>query len=212
MFTGLVQAVGVVAEARGGPGGVVRLVVDPGGWGHEPEPGESICVSGVCLTVVDVAGRDGGARRWGFDVVAETLAKTTLGGLAAGAEVNLERSVTPATLMGGHMVQGHVDGVATVERVKRAGEWRVRLKVPVDMMKWMTPKGSVCLDGVSLTLAALDRPAAAIEVALIPMTLAATTVGAWVEGARVNVECDMIVKTVVAQMEAAGWTGYSQEE
>lgn len=202
MFTGLVQAVGVVAGAHRRPDGVVRLEIDPGAWGHEPAVGASICVSGVCLTVVEVVGgRDGAGRRWGFDVVPETLAKTTVGGWMAGARVNLEHSATPTTLMGGHFVQGHVDGVATVERVVREGEWRVRLGMPADLMKWMMPKGSVCLDGVSLTLAAVDRPAGAVEVALIPATLEATTLGAWAEGDRVNVEGDVIVKTVVAQME-----------
>ena len=207
MFTGLVQAVGVVAEARAAGTGGMRLVIDPAGWKHGPEVGASICVNGVCLTVAEVGAGGGAARRWAFDVVQETLAKTTLGAARPGVRVNLEHSVTPSTLMGGHFVQGHVDGVATVERVMGGGggggEWRVRLRVAREMMKWMTPKGSVCLDGVSLTLAEVDRAGEAIEVALIPTTLAATTLGAWREGQGVNVEGDMIVKTVVGYLEMA---------
>ncbi|MFN0010653.1 MAG: riboflavin synthase [Phycisphaerales bacterium] len=204
MFTGLVQAVGVVRSVEVSAGGL-RVVVDPAGWAHVPAQGDSICVSGCCLTV---AGVDGGA--WAFDVVPETLGKTTIGGLAVGTRVNLEHSVTAATLLGGHFVQGHVDGVAVVERVERGGEagWRVWLRVGPELMKYMTSTGSVCLDGVSLTLASVAREAGAgglICVALIPTTLERTTLSAWRKGDKVNVEADVIAKTVVGYMEVAEW-------
>ncbi len=208
MFTGLVQAVGVVRRADARAGGC-RAVVDAAGWAHVPGVGDSICVSGCCLTV---AGVDGGG--WAFDVVPETLAKTTIGGWGVGARVNLEHSATPTTLMGGHIVQGHVDGAGVVERVEREGEggWRVWLRLGSELMKYMTRTGSVCLDGVSLTLASVERGTGAgrgadglICVALIPTTLERTTLGAWREGDKVNVEADVIAKTVVGYMEVAEW-------
>lgn len=202
MFTGLVQAVGTVRRLEPSPAGV-RLVVEPvgprGGWGYVPGLGESISVSGCCLTV---AGVSEGA--WAFDVVRETLSKTTLGGLAAGSLVNLEHSVTPATLLGGHLVQGHVDGVGVVERVDRGADWRVRVRSPAGLMEYMTPKGSVAVEGVSLTLAAVDVAAGWFEVALIPTTLEVTTLGGLRDGDRVNLEADAMAKTVVHWLKNFG--------
>jgi riboflavin synthase len=197
MFTGLVQAVGKVASVeprQAGAGGGFRLRIDPLGWGYRPEVGESISVSGCCLTVAALEGPDGGL--WAFDAVPETLAKTTLGGLAAGCRVNLEHAATPTTLLGGHVVQGHVDGVAVVESVLTEGEWRVRIRPTADLMEYMTPKGSVCVEGVSLTLARVE-PRQWFEVALIPVTLEKTTLGELRAGSSVNVEADAFAKTVV---------------
>lgn len=196
MFTGLVQAVGVVAESRRSPAGV-RFVVDPGGWGHRPGAGESIAVCGVCLTLAAPVGPDG---RWAFDVVAETLAKTTLGRLGAGSRVNLERSLTAGDLLGGHFVQGHVDGVGTVERVQPGEDWRVRVRVPESLGPYIVPKGSVAVEGVSLTIAGVEP--GAFEVALIPTTLARTTLGDLKPGAEVNVETDVLARTVVHFLRA----------
>lgn len=195
MFTGLVQAVGRVAGVRETATGV-RLEVDIGEWGHAAEPGESISVSGCCLTVVDTPERTRG--RLAFDVVRETLGKTTLGGWREGQRVNLEHSVRAATLMGGHIVQGHVDGVGEVVRVKKDGEVRVTVR-PRDrgLMEYVTPKGSVCVDGVSLTVAGVDVERGEFEVALIPETLARTTLGEVAEGGEVNLEMDVVAKTVV---------------
>lgn len=190
MFTGLVQAVGTVASVeRRGVG--VRLGIDPGAWEYRPALGDSISISGCCLTV---AGLEGAV--WAFDVVPETLAKTTLGELAPGSRVNLEHAATPTTLLGGHVVQGHVDGVGVVESVTTESEWRVRVRPPAGLMEYMTPKGSVCVEGVSLTLARVE-PREWFEVALIPTTLEKTTLGNLRTGSRVNLEADVFAKTVV---------------
>ncbi len=213
MFTGLVQAVGRVAELRPGSQSL-RLTVDPGSWGHVPARGDSISVSGVCLTVVDVG--DGG---WAFDVVPETLSKTTIGGLKVGGEVNLEHSATASTLLGGHIVQGHVDGLARVVQVQREGEWRVWFEVSNDCAEYLAPKGSVCVDGVSLTIASLwsgrpegarandwprRRGASGFSVALIPETLQRTTLAGLRVGDAVNLETDTIAKTVVHWLQRFG--------
>jgi len=195
MFTGLVEAVGVVREARPVAAGM-RLLVDPMGWDHRPDLGESIAVSGCCLTVAAAMGSGGGPMA--FDVVPETLAKTTLGGkVGVGSRVNLEHAATAATLMGGHFVQGHVDGVGVVERVERAGEWRVRVRPPAELMPYVTPKGSVTIEGVSLTVAAVDPAGGWFEVALIPTTLDKTTLGDLKPGDGCNLEADVLAKTVV---------------
>lgn len=197
MFTGLVQAVGRIRTVAASPVGV-RLEIDVGGWAYRPEIGASVCVSGVCLTVTGIATGAGGATSlWMFDVVPETLKKTTAGGLRAGAKVNLEQSLAANGLLGGHFVQGHVDGVGKITRVQRTGEWRVTLRPPAEIMACMTPKGSVALDGVSLTIAEVSVDRGEIEVALIPETLAKTTLADWQEGDGVNIEADMLAKTVV---------------
>lgn len=194
MFTGLVQAVGKVVGVEDRGFGV-RLVVDAARWDHRPDLGESICVSGVCLTVAEPPDPAHPALLR-FDVVRETLAKTTLGSLREGAGVNLERACRPNDLLGGHIVQGHVDGVATVTRVQaNPADWRVRVEPPPALMEFAAPKGSICIDGVSLTIA--DLTPAHIEVALIPTTLEKTTLHALQEGDRVNLEMDAMAKQVV---------------
>lgn len=201
MFTGLVQTTGRIDDLKPSDAGV-RLVIQPEPameWRTAAGLGDSISVSGACLTVADIliAERKGDPARLAFDVVPETLRLTSLGKLALGDRVNLETSVTASTLMGGHFVQGHVDGLATIERVTTQGEWRVALRVPPALMPFMTPKGSVCLDGVSLTLASVSPAESIIEVALIPTTLQRTTLSEWSPGEAVNVEADVIAKTVV---------------
>jgi riboflavin synthase len=198
MFTGLVQGIGTVERAQPTPAGV-RLGLRPDGWGYMPALGESISVSGCCLTV---AGAD--KALWSFDAVPETLAKTTLGALRPGSRVNLEHSVTPATLLGGHLVQGHVDGVGAVEQVQRGDDWRIRVRPPAGLIEYLTPKGSVTMDGVSLTLAAVDVAGGWFEVALIPTTLKLTTLGGLREGDRCNLEADAIAKTVVHWLKHFG--------
>lgn len=202
MFTGLVQAVGVVASAQD-RGAIRRLTIDTAGWAHRPGLGDSIAVSGCCLTVAAI---DAGGRL-AFDAIPETLAKTTLGGLEPGSRVNLEHSVTPTTLLDGHIVQGHVDGLARVVQVQAGDDWRVRLEPGEGLARYVVPKGSVCVAGVSLTVAALSgagESPAWFEVALIPETLERTTLRDLEPGDRVNLECDAMVKAMAHLLERAG--------
>lgn len=200
MFTGLVQAVGTVRSLEPSAAGQ-RLFVDGRGWDYRPAVGDSISVCGCCLTVGEPPGE---ANLLAFDVVSETLLKTTLGALRPGARVNLEHSATVTTLLGGHVVQGHVDGVGVVEQVRTGADWRLTVRPPGPLMEFMTPKGSVCLDGVSLTLAAVDPGAGLIEVALIPTTLANTTLGAASVGTKCNIETDILARTIVYWMRNYG--------
>ena len=159
-----------------------------------PELGDSISVNGCCLTVAGMQGRI--AR---FDVVHETLRRTTLGGLAAGARVNLEHAVTVQTLLGGHIVQGHVDGLGSVIRIAAADDHRIRIEAPADLQVAIVVKGSITVEGVSLTVAACE--ADWFEVALIPETLRRTTLGALTTNQRVNLEADYIARIVVSWLE-----------
>ena len=191
MFTGLVQAIGVLVEVFPGTG--LRLGITARGWDYRPTPGASICVNGVCLTLAKPLGTG----EMVFDVVAETLAKTTLGGLRMGSKVNLERSLAAGDLMGGHIVQGHVDGVGQVERVQTGADYRLWIRPGPGLLEYIVPKGSVTLDGVSLTVAGVDPATGLFEVALIPTTLAKTTLGQIRAGDRCNIETDIMAKTVV---------------
>lgn len=193
MFTGIVEALGQVGELLRTEAGGRRLVVaTPDGFGAEVAHGDSVAISGVCLTAILAE-----ASRLGFDLAEETLRVTTLGELQAGARVNLERPVRLGGRLGGHLVLGHVDGVGTVTAVAPEGTGR-RLTVRVEgaLATLLIPKGSVAVDGVSLTVAALT--ADGFSVALIPHTLAATTLGDRGVGARVNLEMDVIGKYVRA--------------
>ena len=198
MFTGLIQVVGRVIGSEPTEGGR-RFTVDPCGWDHLPRTGDSIAVSGCCLTVVA-----GGHALLGFDVVPETLAKTTIGRLGEGSEVNLEHSATPATLLGGHIVQGHVDGVGQVLEVFKDDGYRVRVGLPSELTEYATPKGSVTIEGVSLTIAALRPGEHWLEVALIPETLARTTLRHLAPGDPVNLEMDAMSKAIVHWLKHYG--------
>jgi riboflavin synthase len=186
MFTGLVEAVGEVAgiERDGDGGGAVIEVASP--LAGELAPGDSIAVNGVCLTA-----RETGDGRFRADVVAETLRRTTLGELRPGAShVNLELPLRASDRLGGHFVLGHVDGVGEVLASHASGE----IEVAIDdrLARYVVEKGSIALDGVSLTVAAIDS--ATVTVALIPETRARTTLGHAAVGARVNVEVDILAK------------------
>ena len=193
MFTGIVQAKGVIESLERQAMGL-RLCIDRQGWNPQGifwAKGDSVCVSGVCLTLVEFD-----ARLLRFDVIAETLAKTTLGRLQPGSRVNLEPCLTPVSQLGGHIVQGHVDAVGRVKAViQQSGEFRLRIAPPVQLMEYLVPKGSVALDGVSLTLACVN--ADDFEVALIPTTLELTTLGGLKAGDAINIETDILSKTVV---------------
>ena len=188
MFTGLVAGTGAVESLERGDDGV-RLRVRTGLAG-ELSPGDSIAVNGVCLTAVH--SDDHG---FSADVMEETLRRSSLGPLAEGDEVNLELPLRAGDRLGGHMVQGHVDGTASVEAVSEDGFARVvRIGAPPGLLRYVVEKGSIAVDGVSLTVAAVDGDG--FEVSLIPETLERTTLGAATPGQVVNLEVDVLAKYV----------------
>lgn len=195
MFTGIVLDRGTVTAVEDLPDDARRLRIRSAVVAGGARPGESICVSGVCLTVVDPSGAEFGA-----DVMKETLDRSSLGQLAVGDLVNLEPAMAVGDRLGGHIVSGHVDGRAElVERID-SEHWRVlRFRAPEQLGKYIATKGSVTLDGVSLTVA--DTGADWFTVSLIPTTLAETTLGALVPGDRVNLEIDMIARYVERLLE-----------
>lgn len=185
MFTGIVEELGEVVEREGdlltlrGP-----LVVS------DAKPGDSIAVNGVCLTVVDAKGD-----AFTVEVMKETYDRSSLGSLAPGERVNLERAVTAATRLGGHIVQGHVDGVGSIHSKAPGGGWEdVRITLPSGLDRYIVEKGSITVDGISLTVVAVDETG--FTVSLIPTTLELTTLGHKGVGALVNLEVDVIAKYV----------------
>ena len=193
MFTGLVQHLGRIDTIEATSEGR-SLWVDAAGWGCAPDPGDSIAVNGCCLTVVEpVEGR------FRFDVVHRSLEMTTLGTLAPGDAVNLETAATMGTLMGGHLVQGHVDGVGEVRSVRQGDDWRIRFVAPPGVEEYLCDRGSIAVNGVSLTIASVED--SEFEVALIPVTLQETNLDALVKGSRVNLEADCVAKMVARHVE-----------
>lgn len=190
MFSGIIDAIGTVAEARETTGGRV-LTVDASSYWHDVPAGASIAIDGVCLTLTRRNGHTAA-----FDVVAETLRRTTLGERRAGDRVNLQKSLAVGDRIDGHFVQGHVDAVATVARVEQSDReslwW---LSLDAEAMAYVTPKGSIAIDGISLTVAAVRD--GSFCVALIPTTLDRTTLGMKRQGARVNIETDILTRTVL---------------
>jgi len=212
MFTGIVTGKGRVRSIDTNDFGA-RLVIVPGAWPHTPAAGDSVAVNGVCLT--HAPGGGGAAGALAFDVIRETLARTNLGDLDAGSAVNLEASLTADTPIAGHFVQGHVDAVGRVDAVDAGTEqWRMTVEVDADVMPYVVPKGSIAIDGVSLTIATVDTAASRFEVALIPTTLDLTTLGEASVGDTVNLETDMIARTVVhyLQLQAAGGSTLSLDK
>ena len=194
MFTGIIRHVGTVTAAKGSADGV-RLSVDPGPLAEGLRGGDSVAVNGACLTAAGRRPAAGTQAVVEFDVVAETLARTTLGALRGGSKVNLERSVRLGEALEGHLVSGHVDGVAAVRQVRRGRSWLVELEGGDELTAGMVPKGSVAIDGVSLTL--VDVRPDHFSVALIPATLEGTTLGHLAGGDKVNIETDVIGKYVL---------------
>jgi riboflavin synthase len=190
MFTGIVEELGTVTV----PG--ARLVLESRTVVQDSDPGASVAVNGVCLTVVEHSIPTGDAPgTLAFDVSGETLDRSTLGRLQTGAAVNLERPVTLLGRLGGHLVQGHVDGVGTVRAVERTGsDCRLLVELPAGLERYVVEKGSIAVDGVSLTAAGVDGRRVAI--ALVPHTLAVTTLGRVGAGDLVNVEVDLMAKYV----------------
>jgi riboflavin synthase len=194
VFTGIVEAIGTVVAVEPA-GDLLRIAVEAPALAAEARVGDSVAVRGACLTVTRTE-----PGRLHFEAVRETLARTALAELAPGARVNLERALRADARLDGHVVQGHVDGVGRVRELRREGEdVRLVVECPAQVAEHLVPKGSVAVDGVSLTVVGAGE--ADFDVALIPHTLAATTLGSLRPGDRVNLEADVLAKYVRRSVE-----------
>jgi riboflavin synthase len=191
MFTGIVSAVAKVADAD-----AKRIAIKHASTARHLRIGGSVAVNGCCLTVVKKSGAV-----FYMDMVPETLRRTNLGALKAGAEVNLELPLGASSTLDGHLVQGHIDATATVRSVKRVASGReVTIGLPATLARFVAVKGSIAVDGVSLTVATVDKPAGTFGVALIPHTLGATTAGGYEKGTVVNLEADIVARYVARNL------------
>lgn len=203
MFTGLIEEIGEVTAIEP-VADSLRLTVRGPLVTSDVAHGDSIQVSGVCLTVIDQGSDDAGAGWFTADVMAQSIRMSTLGELRPGDPVNLERAARVDSRLGGHIVQGHVDGIATLTRVTDGEQWRVlRFSLPRELAPLLVDKGSVTLSGVSLTVSSIaeaQEPEPWFEVSLIPETLAATTLGRLAPGDRVNLETDILARHVARML------------
>ena len=207
MFTGIVEDLGTV-ESIEDQGDAIRLTIRATTVLEDAGLGDSIAVNGCCLTIVstDSSSGNGTADLWTADVMQETLDKTSLYGVVPGDRVNLERAVTAAKRLGGHIVQGHVDGVGVIRARTPSEHWEVvEVEMPREMGRYLVDKGSITVDGVSLTV--VEAGEDSFTVSLIPETLARTTLGFRRPGDRVNLEVDVIAKHVEKLVRA-----YTQEQ
>jgi len=194
MFTGLIETICTVKSVRRSAESMV-LTIDLGVLAGESKTGDSIAISGACLTIAKLQGNLAS-----FDVSAETLAKSTLGKLKPSSEVNVERSLKASDRFGGHFVLGHVDGTATVDAIDKSGEFaNIKFTAKAELLDAIVVKGSVAVDGISLTIAAVDLKSFGVSV--IPETLKRTTLGKAKIGDCVNIETDIIVKTIKRQLD-----------
>jgi riboflavin synthase len=199
MFSGIVEALGTVVELKPEPPGC-RLIVREPKIAAEVRVADSVSVNGCCLTVIDQQ-----ADTFAFQAGPETLARTNLGDLAPGGRVNLERALAVGDRLGGHFVSGHIDGVGTLISRDDSGEWSTFwLSVPRELAVQMASKGSIAVDGVSLTIVGCESDR--FSIALIPYTLTVTTLGALKPGGKVNLETDLLAKYVQRLVEAKQWT------
>ena len=200
MFTGIIEELGVI-DGIEDQGDALRLTVRAPHVVNDATRGDSIAVNGCCLTVAE---RD--LETFTADVMRETLDKTSLGVLESGSKVNLERAVTVATRLGGHIVSGHVDGTGNIVTRSPSSHWEVvEISLPVELARYLVPKGSITVDGISLTVVDVnDGAAPSFTVSLIPEILARTTLGFKQPGQPVNLEIDMIAKYVERLLGAAG--------
>ena len=190
MFTGLVEGRGTIHSIQSDGAAICLVIEVPKNLNADCKVGDSIAINGCCLTVVEIDGN-----RWSFQAGAETLSKTNLGQLKVGDQVNLERPLPADGRLGGHFVQGHVDGVGHVDTIESNGEWvTMWFRVSEELTAYMVPKGSVAVDGISLTL--VDVEPNRFSVALIPHTLEVTTLGIRHAGDAVNIETDILGKYV----------------
>jgi riboflavin synthase len=200
MFTGLVEEMGVIERVEERPGGR-RLWIRAARVLEDAEIGHSVAINGCCLTVIAIE-----PGRFSVEAVPETLQRTTLGHAAPGDAVNLERSLRLDQRLGGHLVQGHVDGLGEVRAVAREGEGqRLTVEVPAGLAPFVAEKGSIAIDGVSLTVARVAGRRC--EIALIPHTLAVTIAGRYAEGTRVNVEIDLMARYLARLLEQGALPG-----
>ena len=191
MFTGIIEELGTVASLQARTAGA-RLVVECHTVLSDATEGSSIAVNGVCLTALALT-----PNSFAADLAPETLARTNLGDLVVGARVNLERSVTPATRLSGHIVQGHVDATGVLIALDELGDgnWWLKLQAPGALDRYMVQKGSIAIDGISLTIAALD-PGPIVGVTIIPHTFTHTSLGQAKIGGRLNIEVDVLAKHI----------------
>jgi riboflavin synthase len=198
MFTGIIEELGTVDSVLAQSAGA-RLKIRCATVREDLVPGGSIAVNGVCLTAVDLR-----PDSFSADVAPETLRRSNLGDLRAGSRVNLERPLSPSGRLGGHIVQGHVDGTGELLALDALGgeNWWLRIRVPEELDPFLVEKGSIAIDGVSLTVAALKRDE--LSVTVIPHTFRNTTLAAYRPGARVNLECDILAKHVAKLMGKLG--------
>jgi riboflavin synthase len=194
MFTGLIQEIGEVAgieRISGAKEGLVtRITVNAARIPAELKPGDSVAVSGVCLTAVDI-----GDQEFSADLAQETLERTSLRGLQPGSLVNLELPARAQDRMGGHVVQGHVDGVGSIvslQKIKFRDDWRLITVVPQELSRYIVPQGSITVEGISLTVAAINENR--VEIAIIPHTWQATNLRSLGPGDHVNIEVDVLAK------------------
>jgi riboflavin synthase len=194
VFTGIVEELGRVVAIEE-QGDACRLTIAADVVLEDVQLGDSIAVNGCCLTVVSTGSTDAGTPTWTADVMQETLDKTSLTGIQPGDKVNLERAVTPQTRLGGHIVQGHVDGTGRVLRRTPSEHWTVvEISLPEHLSRYLVDKGSITVDGVSLTV--VEAGADSFTISLIPETLARTTLGFREVGGIVNLEADVLAKHV----------------
>lgn len=196
MFTGLIEAICVVKSVSR-PSGTsqTRLTIDLGQSADETKIGDSIAVNGACLTVAELNGNLAA-----FDISSETLTKSTLGRLKPSSQVNVERAIKAADRFGGHLVQGHIDGTAAIKAIDRQGKFAgIKFTANSELLDNMVTKGSIAVDGISLTIADMD--AESFTVAIIPQTLQKTTLGRAKTGDTVNIETDIIIKTIKKHLE-----------
>ena len=191
MFTGLIQAVGQVSAIKREDTSA-RLEINSPEISTQIAQGDSVSVNGVCLTVVSFDNS-----KFAVDVMVQTLNLTSTGSLEVGSPVNLELATRSADRLGGHIVQGHVDGVATVSNISADSQWtRMDISIPKDLMRYVVAQGSICVEGVSLTVGELNDPADQISVWLIPETLAKTNLSKKAIGDKLNIEVDVLAKYV----------------
>jgi riboflavin synthase len=200
MFTGLIETIGVVSELKRTSSGFTLSIRTP--LGSQLGQGESVSVNGVCLTATTCSDSE-----WSADIGPETARVTTLGSLVPGQPVNLERSLRADGRFGGHFVQGHADGMGVVDAIRQDGEsYWIAVRIPPELEPYLILKGSLAIDGVSLTIARLER--GLLDVMIIPFTWAHTTLSSLRVGDRVNLECDMVGKYVARSMELAARSGF----